>query len=121
MSGSGNATVSVIGAALWLRNWYLTVTVSGLIVSSSDSIAMSGERVKTSPPTDNSAEESLARLGEATAQQPAAIAKREWRNRRLLMPSSLGRGSTLPNEMTASNAAAPCRWLANGSYRFGLT
>jgi len=53
----------------------LTVTVSGLIVSSSDSIAISAERVNTSPPTDSSAEESLARLDEAMAQNPAAIAK----------------------------------------------
>ena len=60
MSGSGNATVSVTGLALLLRNWYFTVTVSGVIVSSSNSIETSAERVKTSPPTDSSAAVSFA-------------------------------------------------------------
>src|ERR1041385_3732827 len=77
MSGSGNATVKVTGEVLWLRNRYLTVTISGVTVSSSDSIAMSGERVNTSPPTESSAELSLASDGAgAQARQPAAVVAR---------------------------------------------
>src|SRR4051794_38289963 len=67
MSGSGNATVRVTGATLWLRNWYLTVTVSGVIARSSDSIATSAERVKTRPPIDSSAAESFAAADEPRA------------------------------------------------------
>src|SRR5215831_2764026 len=71
MSGSGNAIVSVTGAALVLRNAYFTVTVSGVIASSSDSIAMSADLVKVSPPTESSAAVSLARAGAPAPRRPA--------------------------------------------------
>src|SRR5215470_92504 len=72
ISGNGNATVSVTGLGLWLRNTYRTVTLSGVMVRSSDSIETSAFFVKTSPPTASSAEESLARDTDAPASQPTA-------------------------------------------------
>ena len=63
MSGNGNPTVNVTGFGVLLTNRYRTTTRSGVMVSSSDSSDTSEERVKTRPPTESSAAESLACTG----------------------------------------------------------